>query len=746
MTEQLTIQQEGNKKRRREWFIIVIAAVCILFLTYIETRISSINNNIPAATNVIVFGLININIILLILLVFLILRNFVKLLLESRSKVIGSRLRTRLIVAFVGLSIIPTFLLFFVVIGFINKSIEGWFGINIEDSLHESLELGQNYYKDTSDKMIASAVQTGNKLTSDRLFKDLDKLRLSIETKMAETDISSIEVFSLKKEGGQTSWERIGYGIAGNVNQNMVPDISKEPILDALKGNAATFIQTLETGDVIRGVAPVYSNDRKAVIGAVAVSYYVSKSLIGKMKEISQAFEGYKQLKLLKTPIKSSYFITLLIITMVIVFFAIWIGRYMAKEITVPIQQLAYGTNEVANGNLDYHIDIVAKDEIGTLVVSFNKMTRDLKATKERIEETNIDLKKTNTELEQKRRYMEIVLSNVAAGVVSIDRDGKITTINRVAEELLGLLHGTTLGKFYKDILKPKAGIFFDEMITEMKDTGIDKLEKQLRIDLKDKSIPVLLNLTMLKDDNNKYFGIVAVLEDLSHLLKSQRMMAWKEVAQRIAHEVKNPLTPIQLSAQRLSKKYRDKFSKEEGLVFDECTNTIIKEVDELKTLVNEFSNFARMPSANPAPNNINEIIKEIVSLYHGIQKNITLNLKLDETLPILEIDRDQMKRVIINLLDNSIASIEGDGMITLETSYDKGYRIARIEVADNGCGIPASDKARLFEPYFSTKKSGTGLGLAIVSDIIADHRGYIRVKDNIPQGTRFIIELPVKG
>src|SRR3990167_2544100 len=738
MTEQLSAEE--HKRRRRERYIIVAVAAAIFILTYIETHISNIGSNLPAATNIIVFGLININIILLILLVFLILRNFVKLIFERRSKIIGSRLRTRLIVAFISLSIVPTFLLFFVVIGFINKSIEGWFGIRVEDSLRESLELGQNYYKDTSDKLLTYASQTGARIGAEGFPVDGDRLRAYLEARVAETGVSTIEVFSSDRQ-------RVGYVIAGHVNQNMVPDIGTESISDVLKGNAANFTQTFEKGDVLRGISPVFSPDRKTILGVVAVSHYVSRGMLTKMKEISTAFESYKQLKILKTPLKASYFTTLLIITLVIVFFAIWIGRYMAKEITVPIQQLAYGTTEIANGNLDYRIDIDAKDEIGVLVSSFNKMTGDLKATKTRIEEANIDLKKTNTELEQRRRYMEIVLGNVAAGVVSLDKDGKITTINRVAEDLLGLAPGRALEKTYRDILKPKDEDFLNGMIAEMKDRGADNLERQIQIDLKGKAVPVLLNLTMLKDDNGNYLGMVAVLEDLSHLLKSQRMMAWKEVAQRIAHEVKNPLTPIQLSAQRLSKKYRDRFSGEEAHIFDECTRTISKQVDELKMLVNEFSNFARMPSANPMSNDMNEIIREVASMYHGHQKNISFNFNLDKTLPMLDVDREQMKRVFLNLIDNSIESIDGAGIITIDSYYDKEYKIAKIELADTGCGIPEKDKPRLFEPYFSTKNAGNGgLGLAIVSEIVADHRGYIRVKNNIPRGTRFIIELPVKS
>ncbi|MCR4288483.1 MAG: ATP-binding protein, partial [Deltaproteobacteria bacterium] len=234
-------------------------------------------------------------------------------------------------------------------------------------------------------------------------------------------------------------------------------------------------------------------------------------------------------------------------------------------------------------------------------------------------------------------------------------------------------------------------------------------------------------------------------LDDLTHLVKTQRMFAWKEVAKRIAHEIKNPLTPIKLSAQRLRKKYLGKVP-DEGAVFDECTNTIIREVDELKTLVNEFSNFARMPASNPSPCSLNEIVLETVAMYKTGHRAITFEASTDERLPVLHIDRDQMKRALINLIDNAAAAIENEGVVRVETRYMEEMQVARLDVSDNGAGMGAEARQRLFEPYFSTKKTGTGLGLAIVQNIIADHNGYIRVKDNEPRGTRFIIEIPVKA
>jgi two-component system nitrogen regulation sensor histidine kinase NtrY len=275
--------------------------------------------------------------------------------------------------------------------------------------------------------------------------------------------------------------------------------------------------------------------------------------------------------------------------------------------------------------------------------------------------------------------------------------------------------------------------------------TKQDTISKQVVIPVKDKQLTLRINLSMLRDDNNEFMGTVVVIDDLTQLMKAQRMAAWREVARRIAHEIKNPLTPIQLSAQRLRKRYLSRFAGEEK-VFDECTAMIIKSVDELKTLVDEFSNFARMPAAQPTPNNLNEILREALTLYQEAHRTITFTLNTDESIPLIQLDRDQIKRVLINLLDNAVAAINREGSIEIESSYNPELKIATLTVADTGHGIAPEDRDRLFEPYFSTKKSGTGLGLAIVNTIITDHHGFIRVKDNQPNGSKFIIELPASA
>ncbi len=738
MNKELLKDDLENKKRRRELYIILAVIPAVILLTYVESHISLISGDVPVATNILVLGLININIILLLLLIFLVFRNAVKLFFSSSSSKMGSKLRTKLVASFVGLSIIPTFLLLFFVVGFINKSVDAWFDIKIDEALEESLELAQNYYKDTSDKILTLARRASVNIADIGLYPGEGGLDALMEKLKKENDFSTMEVYS-------SDLVMLASSRSLNVTTGMVPDASLEQLEKALEGLASSYIDTMEGSDVIRGISPVLNQESGDILGVVVVSYFVPRSLIGKMQSISVVFEDYKQQKLLKNPIKATYFMILLIITLLIVFLSVWIGRYIAKGITVPISKLAEGTHAVASGNLDYKIEVTSSDEIGLLVRAFNRMTEDLKTGKGEIERANLELRGKNIELEQRRRYIEFVLENVTAGVLSIDKGGRIISINKVAADMLGTHEGKALGQYYHKVLKPEKSEIIKDMITELSRRESDVLEKQIKLNVMDKVMTILVNFNSLRDEMGNNIGIVAVFDDLTHLLKTQRMFAWKEVARRIAHEIKNPLTPIQLSAQRLRKKYMDKIPGDPG-VFDDCTSTIIRQVDELKILVNEFSSFARMPAANPSSNNLNEIITETVAFYQAGNKHLDIASSIDPSIPILNIDREQIKRAVINLVDNAIAAIDEDGSIRVNTFLDHEKMLARLEIVDTGPGIPPEDKLKLFEPYFSTKKAGTGLGLAIVSNIISDHNGYVRVKDNQPTGTRFTIELPIEA
>lgn len=728
-----------TRKRRREWFVVIgLFTLVFLSLRY-QGKLFSLTTEIPLSGNILVLALINLNILLIIICLFLVVRNIFKLWMERRGAIPGAKLRSKLVLAFVALSLIPTLLLFLVSAGLITSSIENWFNRQIEEAIEESLEVAQTYYKNSASNALYYAEQISQIVKDEKLLNEenLPSLISLIHQKQREYNLGVVEVFSATNE-------ELVRALNPQVPPAEFTDPGSDSIREALQGNRFTRISPIGKADLIRGIVPVYSNwNPEDVVGVVVVNYYVPYSLVNKMKEINLSFEQYRNAKLLKGRIQTGYVLSLLLIALVIVLLATWAGFYLARGITEPIKELAEATNKVAEGNLDVTIPRESNDEIGSLVTSFNMMTTDLRQSQQTIRQANLDLQGSNLELEQRRRYMETVLANVTAGVISINSHGVITTINKFAAKLLRLKTDQIVGKNFREVLDPDHLPLVRDLLRDLISSGKDSLRRQVNIELGDTRLTLLVNVTTLKDDNQEFMGTVVVFDDLTELLKAQRMAAWREVARRIAHEIKNPLTPIQLSAQRLRRRYQGNFG-EEDTVFDECTRMIIKQVEELKTLVNEFSNFARMPASKPTSNNLNEVVAEALVLFQEGHRDIDFRFNPDQTLPLFSLDREQIKRVVINLLDNAVTAVDQGGKIELATNYSPQLQLATLTVSDNGCGITEADKPRLFEPYFSTKKSGTGLGLAIVSTIISDHNGYIRVRDNEPRGTRFIVELPV--
>ena len=726
------------RKRRREALIIAFSILLIIFLTIAEIRLSQLSPDFPAGNNILIFGLINVIILLIILLVYLVSRNIAKLMLDRKSNPFGAKLRGKLVLAFVGISLIPTLLLFFVSASFINMSIKRWLNKQVETALEESLDVVKTYYRNSEDNAVYYGRQISELIKEQKLLNEqnLPQLKELIRQKQKEYNLGVVEVFSAQREELVRASNR-------KLPQGEFVNPSSADIQAVLGGREFTRVNPVGKADLIRGIVPVYSNwNARDVVGVVVVNYYVPYSLTNKMQKIANEYEKYRQMKLLKSPIRGGYILTLFLITVVILFLAVWFGVYLANSLTTPIKELAEATGQVAEGNLDIHLEGEGDDEIGMLVASFNKMTEDLRNNQLSIRETNAELTRSNLELEQRRRYMEIVLRNVTAGVISVDKEGILTTVNKSAELLLNITTENVIGRHFREILKSAQLDIVKGLLRDMILSKKDTIYKQVTIPLKEATLTVLINLTVLKDENGEFMGTVVVFDDLTELIKAQRMAAWREVARRIAHEIKNPLTPIKLSAQRLRKRFLSSFDKDEK-VFDECTDMIIKSVDELKILVDEFSTFARMPAAQPTANNLNEIIRESLTLYQEANRTISFTFRADESIPVLQLDRDQIKRVLINLLDNAVAALDGEGEINIESIYHPDLKMATFIVADTGHGISPEDKPRLFEPYFSTKKSGTGLGLAIVNTIIADHHGFIRVKNNEPRGTKFIIELP---
>ncbi len=714
--------------------MFLVATGLIIYLARVESYLRGATSGTTVGNRFLIFGITNLIILLLILIVYLVTRTSARILMSRRSGG-GSKLRSKLVLAFVGLSFVPTILLFVVSTGYINTSIVTWFNFQIEKSLTQSMEVVQETYQTAGSRSLHFGRQIALQIADPQLFVPLGRPRLipQIQQLRQEYGLSRVEIFS-------ADGVALTDGHASFPGLDSFPLPTRAELKYVMTGRELNRSYTVGNADLVRGIVPITAQG--VIIGAVAVDFHVPESLAGKVHRISRAYQEYRQASSLKNPIRNEFFLTLVLITLVILFLSVWLGIYLANSLTTPIKELADATAKVAGGDLDIHLGGQGDDEIGLLVRSFNTMTDDLRVSQQSLRCTNTELTLSNQELEERRRYMEIVLENVTAGVVSLSSDGILTTVNKSAEELLGIRADQIIGSHFRQVAGPENMELVAKMLDDLGANPGETLRRQVTIPVNRNRVTLQVSMTALRNDKGEPVGTVAVFDDLTQLMRAQRMAAWREVARRIAHEIKNPLTPIQLSAQRLRRRYLKRFSDGDD-VFDECTALIVRSVEELKTLVNEFNNFARLPAARPLPEDLNIIIREASTLFAEAHRGISLSFIPDLSTPQILLDRDQIKRVLINLLDNAVAAVDGKGNIDISTAYNPELRLVTCEVADNGHGIVPEDRSRLFEPYFSTKASGTGLGLAIVNTIITDHQGFVRVRDNDPRGTRFIIELP---
>ena len=727
-------------RKRRTRYAIIICLILIPILTYLETVVFQIGEiTFPISGNVLVFSLININIILLLLVAFLVFRNLVRFIFEQRQISLTKSLRTRLVISFISLSLVPTILLFFIALQFVSTSMDYWFNSNVEASLDESLQIAQNIYQEKRELTIETGNLIANQLVAAGILEhEPQSIQLQLEEFMSSLNLDGLSLFSDQRQV-------VADAASENISNQNIPQIQAELFRLTLAGATnQTTIQPVTTGEIIRSVIPVYFNKKPKTSPYILVTtVYIPQEQLQRMTTISKGIEGYRQLMMLKNPLKTSLLVMLLIVTLLIIFSAIWFGFYIARSLTGPIGKLADATRRVAEGELDFVLEKESDDEMGLLVDSFNQMTSDLLTSKKQLESVNVALQQSNIELDERRGYIETILQNVPAGVISFDAVGNVTSINKFAEDLLHVNKADYLHQDFRKTLMPNHIIIIENFLRELEESGKPSIQRPLRLSLGKEKFSLLVNITKLYDEAGNSIGTVLVFDNLTQLEKAQRIAAWREVARRIAHEVKNPLTPIQLSAQRLRKKYLYTLESDKE-VFDLCTQTIINQVEELKRLVSEFSSFARMPIVQKSPNDLVEMVREILVFYEESHPYITFRQKAEQEIPRFHFDLKQMKRVLINLLENSISVLPEGGVIEIILSCDKEKQVALLVVKDNGPGVADEDKHRLFEPYFSTKKSGTGLGLAIANTVVADHGGQIRVTDNLPTGAIFTVELPM--
>ncbi|MFA5073449.1 MAG: ATP-binding protein [Nitrospirota bacterium] len=683
----------------------------------------------PLSDNILILILINANFLLLAAVIFMIARSLWKLSMERKHGVLGARFRTKLVTAFVSLSFIPPILLFLIGSGMFTSSIERLFTLRIENSLKDSVAITEEYYGKIRKDATAFGRNISKQIAEIGLLRGVEPtiIKEYLSKKAEEYGLGSVELFSSPRD-------RISAASTGQYPPRTFTQSPPDLVAEAFSGqDAAEMTPLWKKGAVIRAVLPVYGeqeNDQgeKPVLAAIAVSYYIPQSLAAKTDDIREGYTQYRSAFKKKEPIKLAYRLGFLAVTLALLLASIWVALRVAAGITVPIKKLAEGTAAVAAGKLDYHIDETSGDEVGVLIDSFNRMTH--------------ELKNSRMQIEQEINYKKTILSNIDTGVVSLDRAGRITTVNQSASKMLDIQEQDVLGMRYDAAfafieLTPIRNLF-----RKLEQSG-GRAEGELTLNVRGRMLTVGIRVSSLRDGSGTPIGLLITFDDLTELLRAKKAETWQDVARRIAHEFKNPLTPIMLSAERLRKKHAEQ-SSDFDTVFDECSRTIVQQADGLRKLVDEFADFARMPSSNPTCQPLAPVINSVVNLYAGAHKDIVFETIIPSDFPDVLLDREQLKRVFINLFENAVEAMHKKGRITVTAKIIE-TGMAQIDVADDGPGIPPEDIPRLFLPDFSRKKIKGGLGLAIVLRIIKDHSGVIKVEQNCPRGARFIIELPTK-
>jgi len=720
------MEESKNKGPRVIGAIIVLLIILFFTIEFFIRETQQFSST--TVTNVLLSSLQIIVLLLFLILLFVLGRNLAKLYLERKRKVAGSHFKTRLLFFFISLSLIPTLLLFFFASDLISRNIEQWFKTPIDKILNDTKGLADGFYLNTEEITLHYAKQLGKAIQKQKLINIEQRAPLMefVKDKLTEYKLDEIGIY-LNDE------ELFSY-LNPDLPLRDYHTLKENIVKRAQLGEEFSTIEPMGTGEMIRRGLSFNIQDRDNLL--IVTGKYLQQNYAQKINNITAYVQRYRQIKIQKDPVKSLYLMTLIFITLLIIFAASWIAFHLAKGITVPIEKLAQATKEVSKGNLNIKVEDPASDELGTFIDSFNQMVSDLN-------ESHHNIAQKTSELESRKQYIETVLNNITTGVITLNAEGIITTINPSARDMLELQEKNPIGKSYEKILSDSK---YSEILDNIKYGMKNKFklsEKEIQINFGNQSTILSLTLSPLRQYNNKFSGIIIVLDNLTQLIKAQKIAAWKEVAQRVAHEIKNPLTPIQLSAERIIKNLK-KPGKDPNKIIKEGANTIVNEAGIIKSLIDEFSNFARMPNIRLQSGNIHEIITQTISLFKGIFTDIEFEtLFSSEVTSIIQIDSEQMRRVFINLLDNAIDAMNKKGKIQIRTSFEEENRVVKIEISDSGPGISIQDKEKLFLPHFSTKKKGTGLGLAIVHQIINEHNGSIEVESNKPCGAKFIIRIP---
>jgi two-component system nitrogen regulation sensor histidine kinase NtrY len=676
-------------KKLRFKLLLIILALFMVVSFVVELHYTK-HGAAPLLTRLMLLALLNLTIIALFVLMFFVAKSLVKLHFERKHKVLGYKFKTKLVSILVVLTLIPSTALFVVSSGLITNYIDRWFSPQIKQPLESSIEIAKAVY-----------------------------------------DLERQKTLDYAKTFHQ------GKGISEHYHVHFfskIPKDATETIKFAFEGKEGTEVISGKKGDIVRAVAPAFRGGRQN--GVIVVESSIPPIITRNVENIKDAYENYLALESWKVLIKANYLLILGFLSLVVAFMALWVGLRISRGITDPIQSLAQATESVATGNLDITVPQVDReDEIGLLIESFNHMVKELK-------EKEASLQSAYFESDTRRLFIENILDNINSGVIMLDITGQISMINKRACSIVNIKPERVLNQNYRELISMIHSEELQRLVGGIEGKEFRPVKKEVKAVIGGRQVILLIFIASLRDAQ-KYIGLLVVFDDLTDIIEAQRALTWQDVARKIAHEIKNPLTPIKLSTERMIKKWEHKDTDFDE-VFHRSTRTIVKEVDSLKRLVDEFSKFGKMPEIHKTPTSIPVIIDEVVNLYKDY-KGIELSVSIPENPPQVELDGEQFKRVIINMFDNATQAMKNGGMIDVKVTFDIPSDRAYIDVADNGTGIKDAIKEKLFLPYFSTKKDGTGLGLAIANRIIKEHGGHIKVRDNKPTGTVFTIVVPIK-
>lgn len=755
-TSRMNIQHENTEppkaaklKRRRRIVLWALGIMVLLLLAIIISQQLWLWTIIPpdtAADTVLLYALSTLNFVAFVVFSFIFVRNLLKLRRERHERQLGSKIKTRLLVYFIAISFLPIIAMASFSYLFLNRSLEKWFGSLPERVVNEA----QQVQREAADAQTRSLRETATLLVVVMNPQSDAERQQTLERVVANGQVAAVEIVD---SNGQ---------VLARSTKTLTPDENSE--LDQILSQARSLKgdnDSLADGKDFDAVSVQFAGGNQLiVVPQRRPANDLEDRITGSRSEYRKLVERQRKVRLLGLS-------TLGLMTLMLLFVSSWVAIYLARGIATPIKALAEASDEIARGNLSHRVSTIAEDELAMLADSFNQMTSQLEDNRSRIEAGSAALREKNLTLEERRDYIETVLESLSTGVVSLDENDRVTTINAAATRMLSLQTPVDGERHLEKLIALENWRVMDRLVRRARRTGQASEQAQLAGASNGQVLPVALTATALRAVSAEKRGVVLVVEDLSELLSAQQAAAWSEVARRMAHEIKNPLTPIQLSAERIAKSYRrsgEQNGSQNGAnmngaraaeekhvaeVIEECTNTITREVAGLKAMVDEFSHFARLPLARPELADLNEVARQAVSLYDERLDGVTMVAILAEQLPAAMLDREQLRRVFVNLIDNAIsalANVDGEKRIAITTRLDEQRSVLTAEVTDTGHGIRPADFQKLFQPYFSTRGGGTGLGLAIVQRIILEHGGRIRAEANYPRGARFVIELPAVG